>query len=143
MSGHSAYLGAQSKEKGEYLDDSHLLKGLKTFGLTYKELLDANLKNINMNAYKEVPKRYKTEEEFIKRVEEKLSSQATKSLRSIVSVIKHRTYGINPHIPKERNKSVPVGQKHLNKHQSSDMQSHNASETSYRHHGMEATASFN
>ena len=34
-SGHNAYMAA-IKEKGEFLEDSHLLKGLHNFGITYK-----------------------------------------------------------------------------------------------------------
>ena len=93
-SGHAAFIGGSVKERGEFLDDSYLLRGLRAFGITYEQLLEANLRHIDHNAYREVPKRYHTEEEFIKRVEGKLASEATKSLRNIVSVIKPRTYGI-------------------------------------------------
>ena len=47
-------------QKSEYMDDNILLHGLKSFGITIEQLLEANLTNIDQNAYEPVAPKFKT-----------------------------------------------------------------------------------
>lgn len=77
-----------SGNKNEFLQDNILLHGLKTFGITIEELLEANMRNMNPRAFEGINKRFKTQEEFVRHVEENLQSPVVRSLKSIVNVVK-------------------------------------------------------
>jgi len=87
----SALLNA---EKSEFLQDNVLLQGLKTFGISINQLLEANLANLEPGAYEPVKLRFKDQNEFVEKVTENLQSPVVRSLRSIVDVIKPKKYGI-------------------------------------------------
>ena len=70
MTGPKNFLAAQvnAANKSEFLEDNILLHGLKSFGITIDELLAANLKNLDPNAYTPVQPRFATQEEFVESV---------------------------------------------------------------------------
>ena len=106
MTGPKNFLAAQvnSANKSEFLEDNILLHGLKSFGITIDELLEANLKNLDPNAYKPIEPRFKDQDEFVVNVQKNLQSPVVRSLKSIVDIIKPTGYGINKIT---RHRSVP------------------------------------
>lgn len=107
MTGPKNFLAAQvnSASQSEFLEDNILLHGLKSFGITIDELLAANLKNLDPNAYKPIEPRFKNQEEFITSVQKNLQSPVVRSLKSIVDIIKPSGYGINK---VSRHRSLPA-----------------------------------
>ena len=59
---------AKGGDVGDYLEDSVLLHGLQSFGITIEQLLEANLANIEPNAYKPIEKPFKDQEAFVEKV---------------------------------------------------------------------------
>ena len=70
MTGPKNFLAGQvnAANKSEFLEDNILLHGLKSFGITIDELLEANLKNIDPHANDPVKPRFENQEEFEKHV---------------------------------------------------------------------------
>lgn len=64
----SLAVATNNNGKSEFLEDNMLLHGLKSFGITIDQLLEANLTNLDPRAYDPVEKRYKTQEEFVEKV---------------------------------------------------------------------------
>lgn len=50
---------AKGGDASDFLEDSILLHGLQSFGITIEQLLEANLANIEPNAYKPIEKPFK------------------------------------------------------------------------------------
>ena len=61
MTGPKNFLAAavDSANQSEFLEDNILLHGLKSFGITIEQLLEANLDNMDESAYREVKPRFK------------------------------------------------------------------------------------
>ena len=59
---------AKAGESGDYLADSILLHGLQSFGITIEQVLEANLKNIQPDAYKPIEKPFKNQAAFVEKV---------------------------------------------------------------------------
>jgi len=48
------------------------MQGLKSFGITIEQLLEANLVNMEPNAYAPIKKKYKNMDEFVEKVQSHL-----------------------------------------------------------------------
>ena len=67
--GSKAFMAGATSARGGYAPDSYLLNGLAVHGLTFQQLLDANLRNIDPRAYAPISKPYNTADEFVEKVQ--------------------------------------------------------------------------
>ena len=72
MNGQKNTMAAANSQPSEFLEDNVLMQGLKSFGITIEQLLEANLVNMEPNAYAPIKKKYKNMDEFVEKVQSHL-----------------------------------------------------------------------